>query len=142
MSYLSGKTANPLSGLLGGVLSGYDTSPQYRNFPIATDPNTSQSWFIRNLVASPTTDGVGAGGNSHPYLDPNWTNLAAAGDIPCEGFYGSGCSSGGDSGTTAMYGVFGRKVCRKCAVKMLGISDDTSKEQLKVLTPRLLGGGK
>jgi hypothetical protein len=43
--------------------------------------------------------------------------IASAGDLKCHGFSGV-CQSGGTYGTEAMYRIFGRNVCRDCAVKV------------------------
>src|SRR5205823_2767616 len=44
--------------------------------------------------------------------------LAATGDIPCQGYSG-GCQRGGDYGTAANYNTSGRFLCRQCAVKYI-----------------------
>jgi RHS repeat-associated protein len=77
-----------------------------------------------------------ANGNPTSYQDP--TGLAA-GDLRCEGFSG-GCQGGGSYGTTAMYCVSGRNVCRDCAIKLLNLQNDPSDEQIKVLRPFGIGG--
>ncbi len=63
---------------------------------------------------------------------PGYLQPAAAGDLRCEGFYG-GCERGGDWGTTATHTVTGRKLCRKCALRMLGIEELSPAEQIKTL---------
>ena len=67
------------------------------------------------------------------------TELAAAGDLPCQGFSG-GCQSGGDWGTTAVYSVSGRGLCANCAVKSLGIQDMPAGEKAIILRPFILPG--
>jgi hypothetical protein len=64
--------------------------------------------------------------------------IAAVGDLPCQGFAG-GCQSGGTYGTTAMYRIFGRNVCRDCAVKMMGLENESGAAQTKVLERYLIG---
>jgi hypothetical protein len=64
-------------------------------------------------------------------LEPSDIQPAAAGDLKCEGF--RGCESGGDWGTTATHSVTGSKLCRKCAIKKLGIEDSSPAEQIKTL---------
>jgi RHS repeat-associated protein len=54
----------------------------------------------------------------------------------CEGF-GGGCQSGGTYGTTGMYCISGRNVCRQCAIKLIGIENLSSSEQMKILAPFL-----
>jgi hypothetical protein len=60
----------------------------------------------------------------------------AAGDLKC---VGGSCKSGGSWGSTGMYGINGRPLCRSCAVKELGIANEPAAEQILILTPRLLG---
>jgi hypothetical protein len=75
-----------------------------------------------------------------------WTNdagggdfqIAASGDFKCQGFSG-GCQSGGTYGTAAMYRIFGRNVCRDCAVKMMGLENETGAEQSRILERYLIG---
>jgi hypothetical protein len=67
---------------------------------------------------------------------PN-VQLAAGGDLRCEGFAG-GCQSGGSYGATAMYSVSGHALCMDCAVKVLGIQNEPSKEKVLTLSPYLL----
>jgi len=43
------------------------------------------------------------------------------------------CSTGGTYGKTAMYCVSGRNICRDCAVKRLGVEDESGAEQEKTL---------
>lgn len=62
--------------------------------------------------------------------NPN-TELAAAGDLPCRGY----CAEGGTRGTTGAYVNSGRPVCRDCVVKLLGIGDEPSSEQNRILRP-------
>jgi hypothetical protein len=64
--------------------------------------------------------------------------IASAGDLKCQGFSG-GCQSGGTFGTAAMYRIFGRNVCRDCAVKMMGLENEPGAEQSKILERYLIG---
>jgi hypothetical protein len=64
------------------------------------------------------------GGDAEPNID-----IAAAGDLKCLGI----CASGGDYGTTAAYRVGNTPLCRKCAVKRLGVEDEPGGEQNKTL---------
>jgi HK97 family phage portal protein len=77
-----------------------------------------------------TSDG---GGSGDPVDDE--FQVAARGDIPCQGY----CQSGGSHGTAAMYRILGRDVCRNCAVKMMGLEDLTGSEQTKELERYLIG---
>jgi hypothetical protein len=60
--------------------------------------------------------------------------VAGAGDLRCEGF-SAGCQSGGSYGTSAMYRIRGLNLCRNCAVKILGIENAPSNEQVDTLDP-------
>jgi RHS repeat-associated protein len=79
------------------------------------------------------------GGSSNQQSAATVIQLAAAGDLQCQGF-SSGCQNGGSSGTTAMYGISGRNLCPDCAVKMLGIEDEPAAEKVIILRPFLLPG--
>lgn len=50
----------------------------------------------------------------------------------CDGF-SSGCQNGGSFGTTGMYHMSGKRLCRECAVKFLGIQDLPHEEQAQTL---------
>jgi hypothetical protein len=63
-------------------------------------------------------------GGAEPNID-----IAAAGDLKCLGI----CANGGDYGTTAAYRVGNTPLCRKCAVKRLGIEDEPGGEQNRTL---------
>jgi len=71
--------------------------------------------------------------------DPQEVHLAAAGDLKCEGF-SAGCQNRGSWGSTATYGISGRKLCYDCAVKILGIGDEPAGEKSIILKPFLLPG--
>jgi hypothetical protein len=69
------------------------------------------------------------------------TQIAAAGDLRCEGMRGGGgCSRGGSYGSTAMYEVEGRKICGPCAVRAIGATTLPHSEQMEMLRPFLLQG--
>jgi hypothetical protein len=70
--------------------------------------------------------------------DGGGVQVAAVGDLKCQGFSG-GCQSGGTYGTGAMYRIFGRNVCRDCAVKMMGLENESGAAQTKALAPYLIG---
>lgn len=59
--------------------------------------------------------------------------------IACQGFP-AGCQSGGSYGTTALYSINGKPLCRDCAVKILGIGGLPGPEQQDFLKPFLIGG--
>jgi len=63
--------------------------------------------------------------------------VAAAGDLPCDGFYG-GCQSGGSYGSTAMFGIENKNLCYDCAVKMTGTQNQPASERMKTLKFYLL----
>jgi hypothetical protein len=50
----------------------------------------------------------------------------------CDGF-SSGCSMGGSFGTTGMYTIQGKRLCRSCALKILGIEELPHIEQQETL---------
>ena len=50
----------------------------------------------------------------------------------CDGF-SSGCQLGGSFGTSGMYEISGKKLCRGCAVKFLGIQGLPYQEQRETL---------
>jgi hypothetical protein len=55
---------------------------------------------------------------------------AASGDLKC---VGGDCQSGGDQGTTGMYSVGRATLCRKCAIKRLGMENEPAEEIRKAL---------
>ena len=58
----------------------------------------------------------------------------AANGPRCDGFSG-GCQLGGTFGTTGMYTIFGKNLCRDCAIKFLGIQGLPHGEQQETLRP-------
>ncbi len=60
--------------------------------------------------------------------DPN-IDVAAAGDLKCQG----ACGQGGSYGTTGAYSVNGKPVCRNCAVKILKIENLPGAQQNELL---------
>lgn len=63
--------------------------------------------------------------------------IAGSGNLKCDGF-SAGCQSGGTFGTAAMYHIFGRNLCRDCAVKMMGLENLPGSEQTKTLERYLI----
>lgn len=53
--------------------------------------------------------------------------------LRCDGF-SSGCQLGGTFGTTGMFQIFGKNLCRACALKILGIESLPHDEQQKTLS--------
>jgi hypothetical protein len=86
-------------------------------------------------ISGSSNGGSSADGASQSNI-PN-VQIAASGDLRCEGFAG-GCQSGGSYGATAMYSVGGHALCMDCAVKVLGIQNEPSKEKVLTLSPYLL----
>jgi hypothetical protein len=66
------------------------------------------------------------------------TQVAAAGDLKCEGLPYGGCEAGDIWENTAIYRIFGRNLCRDCAVKSYGLRDESHTEQTRILRPRLI----
>ena len=60
--------------------------------------------------------------------------LHVAAGSRCDGFSG-GCQLGGTFGTTGMYTIFGKNLCRDCAIKFLGIQGLPHGEQEETLRP-------
>ncbi len=60
-------------------------------------------------------------------------------NLRCDGIY-EGCQMGGTYGTNAMYHVSGKNLCRECAVKILGLKNDSSREQTRTLNPFQIQG--
>lgn len=50
----------------------------------------------------------------------------------CDGF-SSGCQMGGSFGATGMYNILGKRLCRSCALKILGIETLPHGEQQETL---------
>ena len=50
----------------------------------------------------------------------------------CDGF-SSGCQLGGSFGTTGMYHISGKRLCRDCAIKFLGLQGLPHQEQEETL---------
>lgn len=71
-------------------------------------------------------------GLARPYTSGN--QLAAAGDLKCDGF-SAGCQSGGSYGTSAMYNIGGRNLCMSCAVKIKGLGGLPGVRQIMILRP-------
>jgi hypothetical protein len=70
---------------------------------------------------------------------PNGSPVRLAQNLRCDGFYG-GCESGSNYGTNAMYHISGKSLCRDCAVKILGIGNDSSRDQTRTLSPFQING--
>ena len=68
--------------------------------------------------------------------EPGAIQPVAGGDLRCQG---SDCKSGGSFGTTGAWTIERRRVCRDCAVKILGIGQLPSTEQTEILRPFELG---
>lgn len=77
------------------------------------------------------------GYSSAPTSQDGAIQVAAAGDIPCQG-----CPSGGSYGSTGMYLIGGKVLCNDCAVKMLGITNLNPAERVPILDRYLLGGSR
>ena len=81
-------------------------------------------------------DGHDSDGGSDETSPSGKSNVQVAADwgLPCDGYAG-GCQSGGTYGTNAMYRIRGLNLCRNCAVKILGIENAPSNEQVDTLDP-------
>lgn len=76
---------------------------------------------IDTIVAQSTDQAVSGGGHVVP---------VAAGDLKC---VGGSCTRGGSRGTTGMYHMGGKNLCRSCAVKQLGMESSPADELMKAL---------
>jgi len=74
---------------------------------------------------------------------PDDIQLAAGGDLKCQGF-SAGCPNGGSRGTTGWFSVDGRRVCESCAVRMLGLQDEPPSDPDRIRTLRwyMIRGGR
>lgn len=99
------------------------TDPRERDWPIsaASSPAAAEEW-----KAKPTL----LGGADPQTIDAaHDTKVAAYGDLRCQAI----CASGGDYGTTATHRAEKTNMCRKCAVKRLGIEKLPASEQNEIL---------
>lgn len=65
--------------------------------------------------------------------------VAGAGNLRCDGF-SAGCQSGGSYGTSATYHISGRNLCTDCAVKFLGIQNESPRDKVLTLSPFTIYG--
>ncbi len=128
----------------GNIIQSSGTLPDYRYAGLFYHPATGLSlatWRAydpkigRWLSWDPIRE-VG-GINLYGYVTGNPIKLddvkgLAAGDLKCQGFSG-GCQNGGSFGTTAMYCVNGINLCRVCAIKYLGVQNESRVIQINTL---------
>ena len=76
---------------------------------------------IDTIVAQSTDPAVSGGGHFVP---------VAAGDLKC---VGGSCTRGGSRGTTGMYHMSGKNLCRSCAVKQLGMENSPADDLMRAL---------
>ncbi|AMM12940.1 hypothetical protein AX768_01230 [Burkholderia sp. PAMC 28687] len=69
------------------------------------------------------------------------TQVAAVGDLKCQGF-SAGCQNGGSYGSTGAYKVNGLVLCPSCAVKMLGVENESPAEKAITLELYINKGSK
>jgi hypothetical protein len=98
----------------------------------------TQAWEDEPRAPAGTPEGgqwIGPGSNVEGgSAGADVIQVAAAGDLPCQGFAG-GCQSGGTYGTTAAYRISNQNLCRDCAVKKTGSQDVSGAEQNEILQP-------
>ncbi len=88
-----------------------------------------------NLIWSLLT-GKGPAQSDDPAIQPGTQgNIELAG--ACQGT-SAGCQSGGSYGSSAMYDINGRHLCRDCAVKALDIGGLSGPAQAIILAPLLI----
>jgi hypothetical protein len=100
--------------------------------PVDPQDGGLDAWFV------PTSDGypddwfvpqsAATGVASRSAEGPGDTLLPEP--IKCDG---PSCTMGGSYGTSGMYSISGRNLCRNCAVKFLGIQDLPAAEQMMIL---------
>ena len=93
------------------------------DWPISIDlsPAVAEGW-----KAEPTLLGGANPQSRDAAVD---AKVAAYGDLRCQAV----CASGGDYGTTATHRAERTNMCRKCAVKRLGIENMPAGEQDEIL---------
>lgn len=96
------------------------------------DIGVDRSDFSLGSKLASRSDKLGTAGKVPP--QPDSVELAAAGDLKCQGFAG-GCANGGSSGSTGMFMITGRILCWSCATKMLGLGNLKAGERLEILQP-------
>ena len=92
-----------------------------------------------DLPDIPSSSHVDSSVNGGSQSDARNVRIAAASGLRCDGFAG-GCQSGGTYGTNAMYRIRGLNLCMDCAVKMLGIENESSNEKVLTLSPFSIQG--
>ena len=150
----------PTGGLLGGLanLSETSSSPTYGLFGVLKNPPSgnpagfpsfqgagsasgSGDQFaplpllqrLANVDSGSRTDQAGLALDQAPAATTtpfSESDTGLAQPISCQG---PTCSQGGSFGTCGMYIVSGKRLCRDCAVKFLGIQDLPAVEQTKIL---------
>jgi RHS repeat-associated protein len=118
--------ANSSDNSVAQPITNIDQTP-FKSNPSSTEADPRQPLGAANLYQYVV-------GNPAASTDP--TGL---GGLSCQGFP-AGCQSGGSYGTSAMYCVGGKNLCRNCAVKILGIGGESQKEVLQILNNFRIGG--
>jgi hypothetical protein len=136
MSYLSGRAAGLLSGVSDGALSGFARWPIYSGLLGGAGATLDQ----RQIYPLGRAPGIDAEQDLAPYGHRNSSELAAAGDLVCEGYINASRGGRPLCGSTATYRIFNRNLCESCAVKALGLTDgESAGEKTKALAPYLIG---
>jgi hypothetical protein len=128
---LFGVMRNPPSANPVGILSFQGAGPASGAGDKSPPPSHLQK--LTNIDSGNHTDQTGAALDQAPAattspLSESDTGLAQP--VSCQG---PTCSQGGSFGMTGMYIVSGRRLCRDCAVKFLGIQNLPAAEQTKIL---------
>ena len=99
------------------------TDPREWGWPISAtaSPSVAEEW-----KAKPTLLG---GADAQTIDAAHDTKVAAHGDLRCQAI----CATGGDYGTSATHRAEMTNMCRKCAVKRLGIENLPTSEQNEIL---------
>ncbi|WP_043289336.1 RHS repeat-associated core domain-containing protein, partial [Paraburkholderia oxyphila] len=120
-----------------------------KNNPInLTDPSgliaSASGNFASNTTAPATTPKLDTPAFSMPATSAGnqaAVQVAAAGDLKCQGF-SAGCQNGGSYGSTGAYKVNGLILCTSCAVKMLGVENESPAEKAITLELYINKGSK
>ena len=127
------KTLSPAGG--EGMVRGQPRSLAFELAGVTSASPFAKSGFDPDQPRVPPGSPDGGQWTGDGAAEEQPMQVAAAGDLKCQGGY---CESGGTYGTTAMYSILGRNVCRDCAVKMLGLENEPAAVKTEQLERRLI----
>ena len=128
------------------VRARYAFDPSQASTPDSGKPGFDKSPALlgtRALLPADSLTFSNSFGRERPTHGPGDIQLAAGGDLRCQGF-SAGCPNGGSRGTTGWFSVEGRRVCESCAVRMLGLQDEPPSDPDRIRTLRwyMIRGGR